>query len=182
MKCNRCENDANIQIQIVEAGSEPKTLNLCDECAKTMMFHNLKNQEQAPDGDDYVYFQDHLKKLVGVFFTDPGVFAETDENEHKCSFCGSGFSDITKTGRFGCDRCYTEFYDQVKETLRMTQGAVTHTGDIPENYREVRKIQQEITKKKEELQELILSEDYETAAVIRDEVKELAEALERGTP
>ncbi len=177
MKCDRCEHDATIQIHIVEAGNEPKTVNLCEECARKMMFDSIQNN----DSEEYQYFQDHLKKLVGVFFNEPKTFADSEEENRHCAFCGSSFHDITQTGRFGCDHCYTEFYDKVKETLRMTQGAVAHTGDVPENYREMREIQDEIARKKEELQELILSEDYETAAVIRDEVKELSAALERGS-
>lgn len=177
MKCDRCENEANIQIHIIEAGNEAKKLNLCDECAQQIMFHNMDNT----NNEEYQYFQDHLKKLVGVFFNEPEEREEAADDGITCSACGSSFADITKTGRFGCDRCYTEFYDKAKETLRMTQGATSHTGDIPENYRELRRIQDEISRKKEELQELILSEDYEHAAVIRDEVKELSAALERGS-
>ena len=63
----------------------------------------------------------------------------------------------------------------------MTQGATAHTGDVPEDFREIKQIQDEIQRKKEKLQELILLEDYETAAILRDEVKELCNALERGT-
>lgn len=176
MKCDRCENEASIQIHIVEADNDPKTLNLCDECAQQMMFHNLQNE----DNEEYQYFQDHLKKLVGVFFNEPESLPLDADDDQKCAFCGSSFADITQTGRFGCDHCYTEFYEKVKETLRMTQGATAHTGDVPENFKEIREIQEEISRKKEELQELILSEDYETAAVLRDEVKELSAALERG--
>ena len=177
MRCDRCDNEATIQIHIIENGEDPQTINLCETCAQNMMFQNFSNE----DNEEYQYFQDHLKKLVGVFFNEPQTRTESPDDQKKCSFCGSSFSDITKTGRFGCDHCYTEFYEQAKESLRMTQGATAHTGDVPEDFGEIKQIQDEIQRKKEKMQELILLEDYETAAILRDEVKELCNALERGT-
>ena len=171
MKCDRCNNEAGFEISIVGEGIETKTLNLCASCV-----HEAINMSMNEDSE-YHYFQDSLKKLIGVFFDEKQPEA-TPEDDRRCSFCDARFSDIIETGRFGCDQCYQEFGDQVRETLRMTQGSTNHIGDVPPNFREKKAMQDKISKKKEELQELILSEDYEGAAVIRDEVRTLTAALE----
>ncbi len=178
MKCDRCNKDASIQLVVMEDGQEKKTIHLCTECAQEAMSSSFQPQDGA---EGYQYFQDSLKKLIGVFFDEAKTHIHGAVGDEKnCSFCGAGFSDIMETGRFGCDRCYKEFSDQVRETLRMTQGATKHIGDVPPGYREKKILMDQIEQNKQKLQDMILVEDYEGAAQMRDTVKQLTAQLEGG--
>lgn len=182
MKCDRCNKEASIQIVVMSNAFETKTLNLCTECAQEAMNFSFPLQEGI---NGYQYFQDSLKKLIGVFFDEAKTHIEEENNKEKgeekhCSFCDANYTDIMESGRFGCDHCYEEFSDQVRETLRMTQGATRHIGEVPEAFQEKKHLQDEIERKKKQLQDLILAENYEEAAVIRDEMKKLITALYGG--
>ena len=176
MKCDRCEQTAGIEIVVMKDGADSKTMHLCAGCAQDALIVSLSDSKENPEG--FLYYQDNLKKLLGAIFDETEeAEGEAQEDEHHCSFCGSSYADIMHTGRFGCDRCYVEFQDRIRETLRMTQGATSHIGDVPPSYKRLKEIHDEIEKKKQLLNDLILSEDYETAAVLRDEVKLLHAAL-----
>lgn len=173
MKCDRCEQDAKLMIHTIDAQQEEKTLHLCLTCAQEMFIQGV----QGNDAEMFAYFQDSLKQLLGSFFEE----TET-ENEKRCGFCQSTFNDIINTGRFGCDHCYTEFFDKARQTLKMAQGASKHKGATPVNYSPYKENPKEemqalLVEKKEALDACIEEENYERAAILRDEMRELTEAL-----
>ena len=91
------------------------------------------------------------------------------ENDAVCENCGTTRAQFLKTGKLGCVDCYTAFREDLTGLLKLEE--TVHTGRKP--------VQDEATQQRRStyerltwhLQAAIDNEDYETAAVIRDQLR-----------
>ena len=82
------------------------------------------------------------------------------------------FSQFRKIGKLGCPHCYDTFKEQLLPFIkRLHGGNIEHKGKIPERIGGHFLIKKEIEQLRLELKELINNEEFEKAAVIRDEIK-----------
>ena len=88
-----------------------------------------------------------------------------------CKKCGTTYSQFKKTGKLGCGECYDSFKEELASKVQEIQGHTEHIGKIP--VREEKKVisNKKVNELKKALQEAIIEEEYEKAAVIRDEIK-----------
>ena len=89
----------------------------------------------------------------------------------RCDVCGMSFEDFRETGKFGCGNCYRTFRNRLVPILRRVHGNVEHKGKIPGQPAD--NTLREIQNLKNKLEEAILNEEYEKAAVLRDKIREL---------
>lgn len=118
-----------------------------------------------------------MEKLLGVAMQKGG--AKPVPSSHlMCEHCGYPESEFKKTGRMGCAKCYDVFVSHKMELLKKIQDAVLHKGKIPKSKgkQPARMRLAELSKK---LQGYIDNEEYEQAALARDEIKTLKEQLEK---
>lgn len=151
--------------------------NLCPECAKKMGYQTAS--------DFYNPFL-NLNSLLGSFFGKDKV-AETVE---RCPVCGASFRDISQSGKVGCAECYHVFHDQFLPSVQRIHGNTCHNGKIPtgmsmqvmpesnltvtkEEPKTETAQQRKIRELKEQLQTAIAEQNFEQAAVLRDQIKEL---------
>ena len=93
-----------------------------------------------------------------------------------------------RTGMFGCENCYRVFSNRLDNVLKRLHGSNRHVGKklILNPQKSVTTCKAKKKTKIEELRELlnecIKKEEYEKAAVIRDEIKKLEtkKDIERG--
>lgn len=174
MKCQRCLNkEANVSYTQVINGDKTK-LYLCDECANDL---NI--------GMNFTF---DFNDVFGAFFEEP-TFVKTLEKQKTevCDVCGTTYDDFVKTGVFGCENCYKVFSNRLDQVLKRLHGNNRHVGKKlilnPSKAMVSTKIKtkSEIEKLKEKLKEHIKNEEYEKAAVVRDEIKKLElKQIERG--
>lgn len=162
MKCQKCGNNiANTHIKSIVNG-EIKEFDLCSACAKKMGYTNV-----------FTDMENEFSNFLGSFFAN-ALPAKTQTT--RCEFCGSTYSDITKTGYVGCANCYDVFSEELTPLIRRIHGNTTHCG---KNSGKVNKISiietknDKIAKLKKELDQAIKVQDFERAAVLRDEIKSL---------
>lgn len=114
---------------------------------------------------------------------------DSQEKSLRCPFCGWGTEQLKKTGNLGCPECYQVFAELLNEKYSgKNKKNSPHTGKHPGNLApELRKeIEEEqkkrlILREKEELlarmksdiQSAVVHEDYEKAALLRDQIWEL---------
>ena len=129
-----------------------------------------------------------LKKEV----IDPGNFSLTDifSSEDKssqvpqqtgdlvCDSCGMTQVDFEKKGRFGCPDCYTYFAPAVRTMLKDMHYGTTHRGKTPSLALERIDLTQKINELKEQQSAAVREEDFEQAAVLRDQIVEIESQLE----
>lgn len=164
MICEKCgKNIATTHIETYING-EQSSMDLCSDCAAEL-------EAASP-------FQMGFGGLLGSIFGDAVLPKAQVSGEQKCSFCGSTFSEIARTGRVGCAHCYTTFYDRLIPTLSKLHGNTTHVGKIPGSAKiEVDGTepapQSEEDRLKAELDAAVKAEEFEKAAELRDQINAL---------
>ena len=118
---------------------------------------------------------DIFSELFGMFDELDGVFTPVMhvKESKKCPRCGSRWEDIKRSGKFGCDECYKTFYEGAKATLKQTHSATEHTGKIPSKSGAEVKAKRRLAELKTQLKDAVDSENYELAAKLHNEIKEL---------
>ena len=186
MLCQNChKNEATIHIQQIVNG-HIKSIHLCEECAAK------KN-----GGDDPEEFN-----LAEVLFDIAGKVANAaassaqkkdadddpdsgTEPDVVCPKCGWTLSRFRKTAYLGCPDCYKVFSVLVDGILKNMHRGVQHLGKIPLSAgrekcksHELLLLKREIDRLQGELEEKIRREEYESAAVLRDRIRELERKID----
>ncbi len=99
--------------------------------------------------------------------------------ELKCPRCGFTQADFKKSGRLGCPECYSTFAEGLAGLLKTMHKGTRHTGKAPEALRATRENADRLKTLQNKLAKAIKDENYEQAAQLRDEIKQLSEAGRR---
>jgi protein arginine kinase activator len=158
MKCcqSDCENEATVHLTEIVNG-QMKKIDLCEECAK---------EKGVTDPQGFAL----ADLLLGL-----GASSEMDSAgpELECPTCGFAQADFKKTGRLGCSTCYTVFAEPLEGMLKQMHKGTQHIGKVPKALR----AKLDTTKQRErlntQLKKAIETENYEEAAQLRDQLKEL---------
>ena len=163
MKCDKCRNkDAILNIIKISNGDE-KTLWLCGDCAKELM-----QISAAKDDSDEGKVQSVLTGFLQALNTSKKI---SEIEKIVCENCGFTYKDFKNSGKLGCENCYEVFKTQIRPVIKRVHGDLEHIGKIPKKSgAEVLK-NKTVKKLKIDLQKAIIEEEYEKAAIIRDEIK-----------
>jgi len=161
MICENCKKrDASVHYTEI-VNSEMVSMHLCRECADEKGFE--VKADAAPGLGDLV---------AGLIDT-----AATDESERigrvQCPQCGYDYSRFKQMGRLGCPDCYTAFETQLVPVLRHVHGSAQHQGKVPPVLHEQAAQRAQVDALTRELAKAVEAEEYERAAGIRDEIREI---------
>ena len=95
----------------------------------------------------------------------------------KCAICGFSQADFKKTGRLGCSECYVTFAEGLWSLLKAMHKGTEHVGKSPERAQRTIALSQQMRSLTENLQKAVAEENYETAASLRDQIKQLENEL-----
>ena len=157
MKCSNCgKNNANVSFQ-QNINGEVTSLHLCEECAHKLGIFNSFDDIFSPMTLDFDFML---------------------PEEIKCKNCGYTLSKYKSTGLFGCDNCYSTFKNEVDRILKTIQGSNRHVGRLnaaktKTTKEKVEKVDNKLDSLKARLQKEIKAEEFEKAAITRDEIKKL---------
>ncbi|MCM1364462.1 MAG: UvrB/UvrC motif-containing protein [Faecalibacterium sp.] len=166
MLCQNCsKREATTHIKRVVNGEATET-HLCHECAQSLGYNGLFNN-----------FSLSIPNIFSSFFGDSS-FALTGARTERCEKCGCSFDDIVRTGMVGCADCYEKFFDKLLPSIQRIHGKSKHAGKIPDIQTEKKVIKEKTTEEKiaeleVQMQKAIESQNFEQAAIIRDQIKEL---------
>jgi protein arginine kinase activator len=161
MKCEMCKkNSATVRYTEV-VNKKVMKMNLCEECAKKKGV-----SVQAP-----FTIADLLSGLAEV-----GAKAE-DDAAKACPSCGLTYGDFKKTGRLGCDGCYTAFEKSLRGLFETIHKSTGHTGRIPSHAKgEVDELRL-LRELESGLCAAVGREEFEKAAELRDRIQELKKGV-----
>ncbi|NLP27233.1 MAG: excinuclease [Clostridia bacterium] len=167
MQCDRCKNNiATVHIVKLVNGSKQE-FNLCQDCAKESKEIDLSDSLNFHNSFS---FQNILSGLMDYF--DQSQRRSTVK-EDLCPTCGTTYAEFKKTGILGCNNCYNYFNSVIMPVVRRVQGNVEHLGKIPARTGKDIAGKRRLRSLKEELQKAILMEEYERAAELRDQIRDL---------
>lgn len=174
MVCQECkENPATMHFTKINNGQKTE-IHLCEKCAQEkgeiFMFNNYST-----------FSINNL--LSGLFnmenaFKTPQKSSFYQSHRSQCPNCGLTFQQFTEVGRFGCANCYETFRDQLQPILRrLHSGNLTHNGKIPKRMGGNIHLHKKIEELKANLQQLVAREEFEEAAIVRDQIRSLEHQL-----
>lgn len=202
MLCCVChQNEATVHLTEV-VDDKVQKLDLCESCASEkgvddptsftiakMFAENLGSivsddaeDEETDDSDEKLdpnQLKDQEKKNIifsGKISGLKSVSAQTDKQT--CPACGYSITKFKKTGRMGCPACYTTFRELLEPALKSMHKGTRHIGKAPAGIRERLDLSQKLDQHQESLREAIALENFEEAAILRDEIKKLKSQLE----
>lgn len=95
----------------------------------------------------------------------------------RCEDCGLTYTQFSKIGRFGCSSCYNSFADRLDPLLKRIHSSTTHSGKIPKRSGSEIQCKREIEGLRRHMQTYIEQEEFESAAELRDRIRELERKL-----
>ncbi len=158
MLCSICkEKEAKFHYTNI-AGDKVQKVDLCEACAKSKGMDN-------PTGFSFA------DELFGL-----GASQEIEqaggETGLKCPACGFTQADFKKAGRLGCAECYQTFAEPLEGLLKTMHKGTRHVGKVPESLRQSSSVSDRLKSLQKKLAKAIEAEDFEQAAVLRDEIKQ----------
>jgi protein arginine kinase activator len=159
MLCVVCkEREAKVHLtQIV--GDKMQKVDLCEECAKNKGVNDPQGFSLAD-------------LLMGL-----GASQEIEQAaggvELRCPRCSFTQTDFKKAGRLGCPECYQTFSEPLEGLLKTMHKGTRHVGKVPEVLRQTRDFSERLKLLQKKLAKAIEEENFEQAAVLRDEIKQM---------
>jgi protein arginine kinase activator len=166
MKCQNCEAEATIYFKEVVDG-QLREIHLCENCAAERGFHLINEQNKLSIANQFIWMAENLY---------PESSAKTGAVQ--CSGCGLRYSQFARTGRLGCSDCYAAFAVQMRQIIRRVHGATQHRGKGPGQTEPAVTHRRSLERLREELVRAIEREEFETAAHLRDQIREIEAAGE----
>jgi len=153
MKCESCHKaEASVHLKQVVDG-KIKEVFLCQECAARK---GMKSPEELAD------FLFGLSESLSAG-------AESPATVKRCPGCKLSFADFESKHRLGCPQCYETFRQELIPVIEDMQRAQTHIGKVPAGERSRKQVQE----LKAQLLQAVKVQDFESAAELRDRIKEL---------
>src|SRR6187455_2236954 len=159
MMCCICkEKPATVHYTQI-TGDKTQKVDLCESCAKS---------KGATDPAGFAF----ADLLLGL-----GASQEIEQAvggaDVKCPQCGFSQADFKKSGRLGCPECYKSFADGLEGLLKSMHKGTRHAGKVPEGLRQTRDLSDRVKSLQQKLAKAIEDENFEQAASLRDEIKQM---------
>ena len=158
-RCQVCnKNEATWHITDI-VGGELRELHLCDECARA----KAKGQVLVTDF------------LTGLLKNSARQIAEMAKLV--CPHCQATFMDFHSLRRLGCPHDYEAFGESMMDLLKKIHGATRHVGKVPTGADSRASQRAELRRLRQALGQAVKQEQYEQAALLRDRIGQMEEAL-----
>lgn len=176
MICQECkERPATLHFTKINNGQKVE-LHLCEKCAQdkgeVFMLHS-----SSPFS---------INNLLAGLFNNMESALQSAQNSsfyqnnipYQCPNCGLQYQQFIEVGRFGCAECYETFKEQLEPIFRrLHSGNSTHNGKIPKRMGGKIHLHKKLEQLRANLQVLISREEFEQAAIVRDEIRSIEKQL-----
>jgi protein arginine kinase activator len=168
MLCQICkENNATIHLTEIEQGQRTET-HLCQQCAQKQ---GLAMQSQMPLNELLSNLLAAAKTVSSDAQSPVSAFSQPDI---PCPACGMTLRKFSETSLLGCPEDYKHFHNELMPLIERTHaGHGQHCGKVPSQSGPQMKNQVEQLRLRQQLEQAVRSEDYETAARLRDQIRQL---------
>lgn len=162
MLCQNCKrNDAGVHLKRIING-EAAEIHLCSSCAASLGVSDMLTGF-SPLGD-----------ILGNILSS-GETRRISNKILSCETCGLTFEDIVKTGSIGCPDCYRAFTGKLRPVLVKLHGRAVYKGRVPDSGKEEAIVKNRIEDLRVQLERAVAEQNFELAAVLRDEIRALSE-------
>ena len=162
MQCQICnKNDATIHLTEIAEGIRTE-MHICEQCAAEQ---NIAVKNHIP-----------INELLSNLLASQPAEDEISISEEKiaCPNCGFTLAQFRKEGVMGCPYDYEIFEKQLESLIEKAHtGSSSHCGKVPVSTPQDTKQQMKLLQLRKKLDLAVQTEDYETAAMLRDQIKQI---------
>lgn len=159
-KCDKCDKPATVHLTEISGGQKIEK-HLCEDCA---VAEGITSKSGLP-----------ISQLLEDFILQ--AQEGPDVSELACDVCGMTVGEFRRNGLLGCPHDYEAFEKVLIPLLsRAHEGATQHIGKVPNRAGSDQKKQVAMLRLRSQLNNAIAAEDYERAAMLRDQIKEMEDA------
>jgi protein arginine kinase activator len=162
-KCRRCTKTATLHITEIRDG-KAVAVHLCETCAREYLEKSAETPEEV------------LQDLAAKFGE---LISSAAHSVASCPECGITFNEFRESGRFGCAHDYSEFLEELIPLLENIHEDTTHTGKRPRHALMGTQDQARLVHLRNSLRAAVEAEDYESAALLRDQIAALEADVRR---
>lgn len=161
-KCDKCDSPAAVHLLEIEDGQTSEK-HLCEQHAVDEgLAVKIASVADSPIPELLDQF---VLKHSGVATAAAGL---------QCDQCGLTYEQFTKSALLGCPACYAAFAAVLAPLLeRAHEEAHEHVGKVPRTAGDDVARQQRLMQLRRDLDEAVTNEQYERAAQLRDEVRQM---------
>lgn len=164
MLCGLCkQKNATVHLTQI-AGDKMQKVDLCEECAKEKGVNDPAGFSLAD-------------MLLGL-----GASQEMEDatggTDLACPSCGFTQADFKKSGRLGCADCFDTFAEGLEALLKSMHKGTRHIGKVPAGLRRTQDLEKRLNQLQADLDQAVEAENFEKAAVLRDDIKKTRSDLE----
>lgn len=166
--CEECGvNEACYTISVMMGGQITQR-HLCADCMAKMNMNlaagNIKHLLSA------------IMSAISGGVEETAANAVAPADDVICERCNTTLSQFTKSGKLGCPQCYKAFREQLTPMLQQIHGRVQHAGRKPLDDEAAQRRRDVYDRLTRQLEQAVAVEDFETAAILRDQLKHLSNA------
>ena len=174
MLCEKCKKKKATVFYNENLGGKTRSCSLCADCAEAMRRTGELEDVYLPASGGFGCSEsDMFGNLCGI--TVPHNVAAV----RTCPVCSSTLSGIAQSGNVGCAACYRTFREELCASLHAPTGNVPYPGRTPRKFRLRREREARASLLREQMKQAVLAEDFETAALLRDQIHTLQTEDER---
>lgn len=167
MLCQECQQrPATLHFTKIISGKKNE-FHICEHCAR-------EKGEMLPGNSGGFSIHNLLSGFLDFDLSGKPQSAGAPQTPRlQCEECGMTYAQFRKIGRFGCSSCYEHFDGKIDPLLKRVHGGIVHVGKVPKRGGADLQVQREIDALKQDLQGRIEKQEFETAAQLRDRIREL---------
>ena len=171
MLCENCQkNTAVVHMQGFVNGAKTE-LHLCQECS-----FNMVNMEMPISMENIMKgILESVQSLGPINLGQLPIqgFPQTRQAPGPCKVCNLTYEEFKAKGKLGCEACYQAFPQAIIALFKNVQGGAHHEGKFPKRSGQQIRQRREADKLRASLKKAIDEENYEKAALIRDQIRSL---------
>jgi protein arginine kinase activator len=169
MICQECgKRPATLHFTKIVNG-EKTEFHICEVCAR-------EKGEMIPGTSNGFSIHNLLSGLLDFEPSSTGSLSNKAQSI-RCEECGLTYSQFSKIGRFGCGSCYQSFTERLDPLFKRVHGNTVHVGKVPKRTGGLIQDKREIENLKKEMMTRIEHEEFEQAAKIRDQIREIEKKI-----
>ena len=169
MLCENCKkNSATVHMKGLLNGAKTE-LHLCQECS-----FNMVNMQMPMSLENI--FKGILESVQSIGPVTMGQVPNrpvTRKAPGPCTVCALSYEQFKTTGKLGCEACYMAFPKEIVALFKNVQGSSHHEGKFPKRVGTQFRQQREVDKLRSTLKKAVDEENYEEAARLRDQIRNL---------
>ena len=151
--CTHCSKPVHLHLSKVIDGEVTK-IGVCKDCAHAKAY-------LESNGFDLIEGGKGVEKLK-----------LPASSKVSCPSCGLTPADFKESGRLGCPSCYEVYAEKLEPLYRKLHKGASHLGKSPKGQK--RQVTfEELDALRKRMEEHVSREEYELAAVVRDQIKSL---------